>query len=69
MSVRTAADEAIDTAKAAIEQAEELLRAVVNDEVWGSRDYNQPYSDALFETYKDLITIRIRMRTWWYEND
>ena len=58
MSIRTTADERLDTAREHIQSAIVALADVTINEVWGSDSYNDEYKESIETVFNDLRKAR-----------
>jgi hypothetical protein len=61
MSVRTTADERLDSAYTHIKDAVKDLSSVIIDECWGYDDYREDYKNMLHEVMQELILLKKRL--------
>ncbi|MDC7249166.1 MAG: hypothetical protein PQJ49_04530 [Sphaerochaetaceae bacterium] len=61
MSVTTTADRKIDEAKDSIENARKALLEVVEGDIWGAGDYNETYTDLLYDSIKKLDKMKRKL--------
>ena len=62
MSVRTTADEHLDSAKQHIKDAVKDLSEIVVEQCWGHDEYREEYSEELKRIFRELLEIRDRIR-------
>jgi len=58
MSVRTAADEALEDVRNHINDAYKSLLIVINPDTWGSDCYSEEFNKKLMETLTELNKLR-----------
>lgn len=58
MSVTTTADEKRDEAKDHMKQAYECLLVALDEDTWGSTDYNDDYVDKLHEVAIKILKLK-----------
>jgi len=61
MSVRTAADERLDSAHQHIKEAIRDLSAIVIEECWGYDEYKEEYTEKIHEVLQELMTLKKKL--------
>jgi hypothetical protein len=61
MGVTTTADEALDRADSAIQEATEQLARVVMEKCWGVEDYSQGRRDDFRQVFFALVELRDKL--------
>lgn len=61
MSVTTAADEAIESARRDIKSAIKSLHTAIDPDTWGSEDYSNERDEEILELYKILLDVRKKL--------
>lgn len=61
MGVTTTADRKIEDAKQSIESARKALLEVVEGDIWGAGDYNDEYTDLIYDSIKKLAKINRKL--------
>lgn len=64
MGVRTTADEEVEKAQTAINDAIQSLSAIVIGECWGHDGYNREYRETLSNTMHSLLKLREDLRNY-----